>query len=56
MARCIEAAEGAVARIEALPNKAVVVALETNRPALLERILHWGPHLAQIEGAIGREI
>jgi len=56
VARCIEAAEGAVARIEALPNKAVVVALETNRPALLERILLWGPHLAHIEGAIGREI
>ncbi|HXI96014.1 MAG TPA: maleylpyruvate isomerase N-terminal domain-containing protein [Candidatus Acidoferrum sp.] len=56
VARCIEAAEGAVARIEALPEEAVAVALETNRPALLERILHWGPHLDQIESAIGREI
>jgi hypothetical protein len=45
-----------VARIEALPEKAVAVALETNRPALLERILHWGPHLDQIESAIGREV
>jgi hypothetical protein len=56
VARCIEAAEGAVARIEALPQTAVAVARETNRPALLERILHWGPHLDQIEDAIGREI
>jgi len=56
VARCIEAAEGAVARIEALPEKAVAVARETNRPALLQRILHWGPHLEQIESAIGREI
>jgi hypothetical protein len=56
VARCIEAAEGAVGRIESLPEKAVAVALETNRPALLERILHWGPHLTQIESAIGREI
>jgi hypothetical protein len=54
--RCIAAAELAVARIEALPEKAVAVAQETNRPALLERILHWGPHLDQIESAIGREI
>jgi hypothetical protein len=56
VARCIEAAEGAVARIEALPQNAVAVALETNRPALLERMLHWGPHLGQIESAIGRDI
>ena len=56
VARCIEAAEGAVARVEALPEAAVAVALETNRPALLDRILHWGPHLDQIESAIGREI
>jgi hypothetical protein len=56
VARCIEAAEGAVARIDALPEKAVAVALETNRVALLERILHWNPHLAQIESAIGREV
>ena len=56
VARCIEAAEQAVARIDALPDKAVAVAVETNRPALLERIIHWGPHLDQIESAIGREI
>jgi len=56
VARCIEAAEGAVVRIEALPEKAVAVVLETKRPALLQRILHWGPHLDQIESAIGRAI
>ena len=54
--RCIEAAERAVARIDALPEKAVNVAMETNRVALLERVLHWYPHLDQIEGAIGRAI
>jgi len=56
VARCIEAAEVAVARIQALPEKAVAVAVETKRVALLERMVHWGPHLDQIEGAIGREI
>jgi hypothetical protein len=55
-ARCITAAELAVARIEALPEKAVAVARETNRVALLERPVHWYPHLDQIESAIGREI
>jgi hypothetical protein len=56
VAKCIEAAERAVARIDALPVTAVAVALETKRMALLERTLHWNPHLDQIEGAIGREI
>src|SRR5437588_5077604 len=46
--RCIEAAERAVARIDALPEKAVNVAMETNRVALLERMLHWYPHLNQV--------
>ena len=55
-ATCIEAAERAVERIDALPERAVSVAHETNRVALLERILHWYPHLEQIERAIGREI
>jgi hypothetical protein len=53
---CIEAAERAVERIDGLPEAAVSVALETNRVALLERTLHWYPHLEQIESAIGREI
>jgi len=53
---CVEAAERAVARIDALSEKAVAVALETNRKALLDRMLHWGPHLDQIESAIGRQI
>lgn len=53
---CIEAAERAVARIDALPQKAVDAALETNRVALLERIIHWSAHLDQVERAIGREI
>jgi hypothetical protein len=56
VARSIAAAERAVARIDALPEKAVAVALETNRVALLERMVHWYPHLDQIESAIGREI
>jgi hypothetical protein len=56
VATSIEAAEGAVARIAALPVKAVAVALETKREALLDRTLHWNPHLDQIETAIGREI
>jgi Mycothiol maleylpyruvate isomerase N-terminal domain len=55
-ASCIEAAERAVERIDALPEAAVSVALETNRGALLDRTLHWYPHLEQIESAIGREI
>ena len=55
-ARCIEAAERAVERIDALPEGAVAVARETNRLALLERMLHWYPHLEQIQSAIGREI
>ena len=56
VAKCIEAAEGAVARIDALPEKAVAVAVETNRLALLDRTLHWGPHLDQIKSAIGRAL
>jgi hypothetical protein len=56
VASCIEAAEGAVARIAALPETAVAVALETKREALLNRTLHWNPHLDQIGKAIGREI
>ena len=56
VAKCIEAAEGAAARIAALPEKAVAVALETNRLALFDRALHWNPHLDQIGKAIGREI
>src|ERR1700674_5085170 len=56
VATCVEAAERAVARIDALSEKAVAVALETNRKALLDRMLHWGPHLDQIESAIGRQI
>ena len=56
VAKCIEAAERAVARIDALPAKAMAVALETNRVALLDRTLHWGPHLDQIKSAIGRDI
>jgi hypothetical protein len=55
-ARCVDDAERAVKRIDALPERAVAVALETNRVALLERMLHWYPHLQQIETAIGREI
>jgi len=53
---CIDAAEKAVARIDALPQKAVDAALETNRMALLERIIHWSQHIDQIAGALGREI
>jgi hypothetical protein len=45
-----------VERIDALPEAAVAVALGSNRVALLERMLHWYPHLAQVETAIGREI
>jgi mycothiol maleylpyruvate isomerase-like protein len=56
VAKCIEAAERAVARIDALPETAVAFALETKRMALLDRTLHWNPHLDQIKGAIGREI
>jgi hypothetical protein len=56
VARCIEAALRAVERIDELPEAAVAVALESNRVALLERMLHWYPHLAQVETAIGREI
>jgi hypothetical protein len=56
VARCIEAAAQASVRIDGLPAKAVVVALETDRLALLDRTLHWDPHLDQIESAIGREI
>ncbi len=55
-ARCIEAAECVVERIDTLPESAVSAALETNRVALLERVLHWYPHLEQVERAIGREI
>jgi hypothetical protein len=56
VSRCLEAAERAVERIDALSENAVNVALESNRIALLERMLHWYPHLSQIEEAIGREI
>src|SRR6266567_4902128 len=56
VATCIEAAERAVERIDALPEKVVTAAAKMNRVALLDRIVHWNPHLEEIEGAIGREI
>ena len=56
VATCTEAAERAVERIDALPEKVVTAAAKMNRVALLDRIVHWNPHLEQIEGAIGREI
>ncbi len=56
VATCIEAAERAVERIDALPEKVVSAAVELNRVALLDRIIHWNPHLEQIESAIGRAI
>jgi hypothetical protein len=54
--RCIEAAERAVARIDSLSEKAAAAVLDTNRVGLIERMLHWNPHLDQIQNAIGREI
>jgi hypothetical protein len=54
--RCIESAERAVARINALPERVVTAVLDTPRVALLDRMIHWNPHLQQIETAIGREI
>lgn len=54
--RCIDTAERAVERIDSLPDEAVNAVLETCRVALVERLLHWGPHLEQIETALGREI
>jgi len=56
VARCIDAAERAVERIDALPEKIVAAVKETPRVALLDRMVHWNPHLDQIESAIGREI
>ena len=56
VARCIGAAERAVARIDTLSEATVTAALEANRVALVDRMLHWYPHLDQVESAIGREI
>ena len=56
VARCIAAAERAVARIDTLSEATVTAALEANRVALVDRMLHWYPHLDQVESAIGREI
>lgn len=45
----IEAADAVTDLIRHLPRSALVEALSTGRAALVDRSLHWDPHLDQIE-------
>jgi hypothetical protein len=47
----IEAADAVADLIHKLPRTALVDALTTDRAALVDRSLHWDPHLDEIEQA-----
>ena len=46
------AAEDVASLLETLPRAAVEDAVATKRPAMLDRSVHWGPHLDEIEAAL----
>jgi Mycothiol maleylpyruvate isomerase N-terminal domain len=48
----MEAAERLDARLEKLPDEAIARVLETGRQVMVDRSLHRGPHLDEIEQAL----
>lgn len=52
-ADALQAAESVTTLIEQLPSHALEGAVSTGRPAMIDRSLHWSPHLDEIERALG---
>jgi hypothetical protein len=50
----VEAAEACIAQISSLSESAIQKATATGRQFMLDRTLHWNPHLDVIENAVGR--
>ena len=46
------AAASVTSTIERLSNEAIRAAVDTGRPAMVDRTVHWRPHLEEIETAI----
>ncbi|MBW3589970.1 MAG: hypothetical protein KY429_11180 [Actinobacteria bacterium] len=46
---CLDSASSVTSRIEQLSTDEVKAALKTNRPAMVDRTLHWYPHLDEVE-------
>jgi hypothetical protein len=47
----VEAADAVTDLIRNLPRTALIEALNTDRAAMVDRSLHWDPHLDEIEEA-----
>ena len=47
----LDAAQSVASFIESLPEEVVQQAIDTGRPAMADRSMHWGPHLDEIEAA-----
>lgn len=52
VAQAVAAASEVTERIASLGREAVSHALLTQRPAMLDRTLHWSPHLDELAGAL----
>ncbi|HXZ99839.1 MAG TPA: hypothetical protein VEK76_05765 [Candidatus Binatia bacterium] len=52
ISQAIEAATAVADRIAALSPDAVDYARRTGRPAMLDRTLHWSPHLDELSAAL----
>jgi hypothetical protein len=52
VAQAMEAADQVIERIAALSPAAVQAALTTGRLAMLDRTLHWTPHLDELAGVL----
>jgi len=52
---CLDAAVSVTRRIERLSAHQISAAVETGRPALIDRTLHWYPHADQIDRAARRD-
>jgi hypothetical protein len=51
----LQAAESLTNIIEHLPPNAVADAVATGRSAMIDRSVHWDPHLDEIEDSLGRD-
>jgi len=51
---CLDAATSVTRFIEGLPPQQITAALQTGRLAMVNRTLHWHPHLDELESFIVR--
>ncbi|TMD03786.1 MAG: hypothetical protein E6J01_15385 [Chloroflexi bacterium] len=51
--QAVAAAEAVAARIAGLSASAVEAAVTTGRPFMVDRTIHWTPHLREIDRALG---